>query len=160
MGAGMVMQITQAVFFIKGVSMMNSKKPILLVEDDKVDAMTVKRSLRDIHVTNRLLLAGNGEDALQYLREPNIDRPCIILLDLNMPKMNGLEFLQVLKQDTILKKIPVIVLTTSKNEQDKLESFRLGVAGYMIKPVDYQQFVEVVRTINLYWTLSEMPDED
>ena len=74
--------------------------------------------------------------------------------------MNGLEFLQVLKQDTILKKIPVIVLTTSKNEQDKLESFRLGVAGYMIKPVDYQQFVEVVRTINLYWTLSEMPDED
>lgn len=139
---------------------MNSKKPILLVEDDKVDAMTVKRSLRDIHVTNRLLLAGNGEDALQYLREPNIDRPCIILLDLNMPKMNGLEFLQVLKQDTILKKIPVIVLTTSKNEQDKLESFRLGVAGYMIKPVDYQQFVEVVRTINLYWTLSEMPDED
>ncbi len=140
--------------------MMNSKKPILLVEDDKVDAMTVKRSLRDIHVTNRLLLAGNGEDALQYLREPNIDRPCIILLDLNMPKMNGLEFLQVLKQDTILKKIPVIVLTTSKNEQDKLESFRLGVAGYMIKPVDYQQFVEVVRTINLYWTLSEMPDED
>lgn len=140
--------------------MMNSKKPILLVEDDKVDAMTVKRSLRDIHVTNRLLLAGNGEDALQYLREPNADRPCIILLDLNMPKMNGLEFLQVLKQDTILKKIPVIVLTTSKNEQDKLESFRLGVAGYMIKPVDYQQFVEVVRTINLYWTLSEMPDED
>ena len=140
--------------------MMNSKKPILLVEDDKVDAMTVKRSLRDIHVTNRLLLAGNGEDALQYLREPNGDRPCIILLDLNMPKMNGLEFLQVLKQDTILKKIPVIVLTTSKNEQDKLESFRLGVAGYMIKPVDYQQFVEVVRTINLYWTLSEMPDED
>ena len=140
--------------------MMNSKKPILLVEDDKIDAMTVKRSLRDIHVTNRLLLAGNGEDALQYLREPNIDRPCIILLDLNMPKMNGLEFLQVLKQDTILKKIPVIVLTTSKNEQDKLESFRLGVAGYMIKPVDYQQFVEVVRTINLYWTLSEMPDED
>ena len=140
--------------------MMNSKKPILLVEDDKVDAMTVKRSLRDIHVTNRLLLAGNGEDDLQYLREPNIDRPCIILLDLNMPKMNGLEFLQVLKQDTILKKIPVIVLTTSKNEQDKLESFRLGVAGYMIKPVDYQQFVEVVRTINLYWTLSEMPDED
>ena len=140
--------------------MMNSKKPILLVEDDKVDAMTVKRSLRDIHVTNRLLLAGNGEDALQYLREPNIDRPCIILLDLNMPKMNGLEFLQVLKQDTILKKIPVIVLTTTKNEQDKLESFRLGVAEYMIKPVDYQQFVEVVRTINLYWTLSEMPDED
>ena len=140
--------------------MMNSKKPILLVEDDKVDAITVKRSLRDIHVTNRLLLAGNGEDALQYLREPNGDRPCIILLDLNMPKMNGLEFLQILKQDNMLKKIPVIVLTTSKNEQDKLESFRLGVAGYMIKPVDYQQFVEVVRTINLYWTLSEMPDED
>jgi len=140
--------------------MMNSKKSILLVEDDKVDAMTVKRSLREIHVTNDVFVAGNGEEALQFLRQPNAERPCIILLDLNMPKMNGLELLQVIKKDPSLKKIPVVVLTTSKNDQDKFESFDLGVAGYMIKPVDYQQFVEVVRTINLYWTLSEMPDEE
>ena len=133
---------------------------ILLVEDDKVDAMTVKRSLREIHVTNDVVVAGNGEDALQFLRQPNAELPCIILLDLNMPKMNGLELLQIIKKDHSLKKIPVVVLTTSKNDQDKFESFDLGVAGYMIKPVDYQQFVDVVRTINLYWTLSEMPDEE
>ena len=138
---------------------MRSKKPILLVEDDKVDAMTVKRSLREIHVTNHIDFAGNGEEALQFLRVSQHDRPCIILLDLNMPKMNGIEFLQIIKRDPELKKIPVVVLTTSKNEQDKIESFNLGVAGYMIKPVGYQQFVEVIRTINLYWTLSEMPAE-
>lgn len=138
---------------------MRSKKPILLVEDDKVDAMTVKRSLREIHVTNRIEIAGNGEEALQYLRASQNEHPCIILLDLNMPKMNGIEFLQIVKRDSELRKIPVVVLTTSKNEQDKIESFNLGVAGYMVKPVDYQQFVEVVSTINLYWTLSEMPDE-
>lgn len=140
--------------------MMNSKKPILLVEDDKVDAMTVKRSLREIHVTNDVSVVGNGEEALQFLRRPGAECPCIILLDLNMPKMNGLELLQILKKDPSFKKVPVVVLTTSKNDQDKFESFDLGVAGYMIKPVDYQQFVEVVRTINLYWTLSEMPDEE
>jgi CheY-like chemotaxis protein len=138
---------------------MRSKKPILLVEDDKVDAMTVTRSLREIHVLNQVKVAGNGEEALQYLQDSSGELPCIILLDLNMPKMNGIEFLQIIKQDSAFKKIPVVVLTTSKNEQDKLESFNLGVAGYMIKPVDYQQFVEVVRTINLYWTLSEMPNE-
>lgn len=136
---------------------MNSNKPILLVEDDKVDAMTVKRALRDLNVTNQLDNRGNGEEALAYLQDPNCELPCIILLDLNMPKMNGIEFLQIVKQHAVLKKIPVIVLTTSRNEQDKLESFNLGVAGYMIKPVDYQQFVEVVRTIDLYWTLSEVP---
>lgn len=140
--------------------MMRSKKPILLVEDDQVDAMTVKRSLREINVVNHLLIAGNGEEGLQYLGSPDLEKPCIILLDLNMPKMNGIEFLQIVKNDSRLKRIPVVVLTTSRNEQDRVESFNLGVAGYMVKPVDYQQFVNVVKTINLYWTLSEFPDED
>ena len=140
--------------------MMRSKKPILLVEDDQVDAMTVKRSLRDINVVNHLLIAGNGEEGLHYLASSEQERPCIILLDLNMPKMNGIEFLQIVKNDERFKRIPVVVLTTSRNEQDRVESFNLGVAGYMVKPVDYQQFVEVVKTINLYWTLSEFPDED
>ena len=74
-----------------------------------------------------------------------------------MPRMNGIEFLRVVKQDETLKRIPVVVLTTSTEEQDKLDSFDLGVAGYMVKPVDYQQFVEVIKTIDLYWTLSELP---
>ena len=139
---------------------MNSKRPILLVEDDEVDAMTVKRALQELKVTNRVDVAGNGEDALKLLRDPQQENPCIILLDLNMPKMPGLEFLRIIKHDEKLKRIPVVVLTTSHDEQDKIESFDLGVAGYMIKPVDYWQFVEVVKTINLYWTLSELPNED
>jgi CheY-like chemotaxis protein len=76
-----------------------------------------------------------------------------------MPRMNGLEFLEVVKADPLLKRIPVIVLTTSRQEQDRVASFCLGVAGYMVKPVNYHQFVEVVRTIDLYWTLSELSPE-
>lgn len=132
-------------------------KPILLVEDDQVDAMTVKRALKELHVTNPLTHVENGEEALDHLRNPASERPCIILLDLNMPRMGGIEFLQVIKHDEVLRVIPVVVLTTSEEQQDKVESFSLGVAGYMAKPVDYHQFVEVMRSINTYWTLSEMP---
>ena len=124
-----------------------------------MDAMTVKRALRGLKVTNRVDIASNGEEALELLGDPQHEDPCIILLDLNMPRMPGLELLRVIKQDKRLKRIPVVVLTTSQDEQDKIKSFELGVAGYMIKPVDYWQFVEVVETIDLYWTLSELPDE-
>ena len=136
---------------------MRETRPILLVEDDQVDAMTVKRALKEINVANRLDIVGDGEEALVFLRAPENESPCIILLDLNMPRMNGIEFLTVAKQDEALKRIPVVVLTSSREEQDKVDSFDLGVAGYMIKPVDYHQFVEVMRTIDLYWTLSELP---
>jgi CheY-like chemotaxis protein len=136
---------------------MRNNKSILLVEDDYVDAMTVKRALKDINVTNQLNVVSNGEEALEYLNDKRNVRPCIILLDLNMPKMNGIEFLKVLKQDDSLKMIPVVVLTTSRNEQDRLESYKLSVAGYLIKPMDYLQFVETIRTIDMYWTLSELP---
>jgi len=136
---------------------MKNEKTILLVEDDIVDMMSVKRALKDLQVTNALFHVENGEEALEFLRDPANEKPAIILLDLNMPKMNGHEFLAVIKKDEELKRIPVIVLTTSRGELDKVQSFDLGVAGYMIKPVDYQQFVEVMRTIRLYWTLSELP---
>lgn len=132
-------------------------KPFLLVEDDQVDVMTIKRALRDIHVLNPLVHVENGEDALAYLRDPVNTKPCIILLDLNMPIMSGIEFLQVVKQDADLRRFPVIVLTTSEEQQDKVNSFNLGVAGYMAKPVDYKQFVEVMRSIDLYWSISELP---
>lgn len=134
-----------------------TNKPILLIEDDQVDTMTVKRALREIHVTNPLVHVENGEEALHYLRDPQREKPCIMLLDLNMPIMNGIEFLQVAKHDDQLKRIPVVVLTTSEEQQDKVNSFNLGVAGYMAKPVDYRQFVEVMRSIDAYWTISEMP---
>jgi CheY-like chemotaxis protein len=137
---------------------MKSKKPILLVEDDKVDAMTVKRALKEIKVTNNVVVASNGEEALEYLTNTENEIPCIILLDLNMPKMNGLEFMKVAKETERLRKIPIVVLTTSSEERDRMNSFNNGVAGYMTKPVDYQQFVDVIKTINIYWTLSELPE--
>jgi CheY-like chemotaxis protein len=136
---------------------MRNKRPILLVEDDQVDAMTVKRALKEIKVTNPVKVAGNGEEALNFLNDDENDQPNIILLDLNMPKMNGIEFLKVVKNDEDMRKIPVVVLTTSREDQDRVESFSLSVAGYMVKPVDYLKFVEVVKAIDLYWTLSELP---
>ena len=132
-------------------------KPILLVEDDSVDVMTVRRAIKELGIANPLEHVENGEEALVYLRDTNHERPCLILLDLNMPVMNGLEFLHVVKTITELKSIPIVVLTTSDEQQDKVDSFELGVAGYMSKPVDYQQFVEIMRTIDAYWTLSESP---
>ncbi|MGV3742394.1 MAG: response regulator [Burkholderiaceae bacterium] len=132
-------------------------RPLLLVEDDQVDVMTIKRAFKEIHVVNPISHVENGEEALAYLRDAGNEKPCLILLHLNMPVMNGIEFLQVVKQDENLKRIPVIVLTTSEEQQDKLSSFNLGVAGYMAKPVDYRQFVEVMRSIDMYWTISEMP---
>jgi len=136
----------------------NSKKPILFVEDDHVDAMTVKRAFKDLKVTNPLAHTINGEQALEYLRNERNRKPCVILLDLNMPKMNGIEFLKIAKADDALRKIPVVVLTTSREENDIVESFDLSVAGYIVKPVDYKKFVEAIRTIDVYWTLSELPD--
>jgi CheY-like chemotaxis protein len=137
---------------------MRNSKPILLAEDDDVDAMTVKRALKDLNIKNPLARTFNGEEALKYLKNGNNEKPCIILLDLNMPRMNGIEFLQTIKADSILKEIPIVVLTTSREERDKIESFRLGVAGYMLKGIDYKDFVEIIRTINLYWTLSKLPN--
>jgi CheY-like chemotaxis protein len=141
-----------------GEMKMKSDKPILLIEDDVVDAMTVRRALKDVNAVNPLDIVSNGEEALQYLRDGKNDQPCIILLDLNMPKMNGIEFLKIARQDQLLRKIPVVVLTTSKGEQERMESFNLSVAGYMIKPMDYSQFVEMVRVISTYWMLSELPE--
>jgi CheY-like chemotaxis protein len=136
---------------------MRSSKPILLIEDDNVDVMTVERVFRDLKIANQLVSTSNGEQALEYLRTDGNKKPSVILLDLNMPKMNGTEFLKIVKTDEVLKKIPVVVLTTSSQQQDVVESFKLGAAGYMVKSVDYGKFVETIRTINLYWTLSELP---
>jgi len=139
---------------------MRTLKPILLVEDDSVDAMTVKRAMRDLRVTNSVIHSVNGEEAIKYLNDPNMDKPFVILLDLNMPKMSGIEFLKIIKADENLKTIPVIVLTTSKEKRDVLESFELGAAGYMVKPVDYGKFVEILSTVMLYWSSSELPREE
>lgn len=129
---------------------------ILLVEDDVVDQMSVQRSFKDLKIVHRLGIKENGVEALEHLRDKSAVRPFLILLDLNMPKMNGLEFLRELRKDDDLKMLPVVVLTSSKEERDRVESFGLNVAGYMIKPVDYKDFVEVIRTIDQYWATSEV----
>ncbi|MEO1514919.1 MAG: response regulator [Bacteroidota bacterium] len=131
--------------------------PILLIEDDYVDALTVQRALKDIDVKNQVIHIENGEDAIQYLKNTGSLRPCIILLDLNMPRMNGLEFLEVAKTDEHLRSIPIVVLTTSTEHKDRHESFNHSVAGYMVKPIDYDEFVDMMRTISAYWTKSELP---
>lgn len=135
---------------------MKNNQPVLLVEDDVVDAMTVSRSFRELSIGNEVIHRINGVEALEYLKDT--DRPpCLILLDINMPKMNGIEFLERVKRSEGHRRIPVVVLTTSNDQRDKLEAYNLGVAGYMLKPVDYRQFVSVVKDIDRYWTVSELP---
>ena len=138
---------------------MKKHSAILMLEDDRVDAMTIERALKEeLNLTNQITWVQNGEEGLAFLRETAPKKPGLILLDLNMPKMNGIDFLKIVRQDPGFRTIPVVVLTTSDEERDRIESFNLGVAGYMLKPVDYVQFVEVVKTIGLYWTLSEVPE--
>lgn len=136
---------------------------ILLVEDDEVDVMNVKRAFKKSHITHPLYCAGNGLAALEILRSQGDQPPVIpenrrlILLDLNMPKMGGLEFLHILRSDPELKAIPVIVLTTSDEDRDLVEAYNLNVAGYIVKPVTFSKFAEVITTLNNYWKLCEMP---
>jgi hypothetical protein len=136
---------------------------ILLVEDDEVDVMNVKRAFKRNNISTPLYTAANGIEALAMLREnsnkPNTIPPDrrLILLDLNMPKMGGIEFLQVLRADPALQKIPVVVLTTSNRDQDKIEAYNLNIAGYLLKPVTFSAFSELMTTLNHYWMLCEMP---
>ena len=137
---------------------MKDARPILLVEDDRVDAMTVKRAFVDTGIENELVTQINGEEALAYLKSPCNKKPCLILLDLSMPKMDGLEFLRTVKSDEELRKIPIIVLTTSNEKSDIVKSFELGAAGYMLKSIGYNEFVNKIRAIDRYWSFSELPE--
>jgi len=137
---------------------MQNYKPILLVEDDDADAIITQRALNELKVTNKLVHKVDGEEAIEYLRDQTNERPCVTLLDLNMPRLNGFEFLKIVKADDVLKRIPVVVLTTSNEDRNVIESFSLGVAGYIVKPVNYTRFVEAMKTLDMYWTLSRLPD--
>ena len=130
---------------------MQTIKPILLVEDDIVDASTVKQTLADLGVRNPVVHKTDGEEALEYLRGQDNQQPALIFLDLNMPKISGVELLQIIRADAKLQRIPVVVLTVSKYEQDKLDTFDLGVAGYIIKAVDYDAFLRAMDIVIQYW---------
>lgn len=131
---------------------------ILLVEDDEVDVMNVRRAFKKNNIGNPLWVAGNGVEALEVLRGGEIPRDRrLILLDLNMPRMTGIEFLRELREDPELRGTPVVVLTTSDDERDRVEAYNLNVAGYILKPVTLVNFVEAMATLNKYWTLVELP---
>ncbi len=138
---------------------------ILLVEDDDVDSENVARAFKKNKIANPLHITENGEDALAYLRHEGkysdpkkSPRPGLILLDLNMPIMNGIEFLEVVKSDDDLKKIPVVVMTSSEEENDRIESYSLSVAGYIIKPVGFDNLVKAIKNIDIYWSMCELSD--
>ncbi|MFI5218426.1 MAG: response regulator [Bacteroidia bacterium] len=135
---------------------------ILLVDDDHVDVMNVQRAFKKNNITNPLHTASNGIEALDLLRGTEgrpkiIPTPRIILLDINMPKMNGIEFLKELRNDPYLKSISVFMMTTSNDDKDKFEAYNLNVAGYIVKPVSFEKFVHAVSVLNSYWKLCEMP---
>ena len=131
---------------------------ILLVDDDEVDVMTVKRAFHKANITNPMFVASNGIEALKLLRSDGIPASRrLMLLDLNMPQMNGIELLREIRKDPALQSITVVVLTTSNEDRDRVEAFQLNVAGYLLKPVTFQTFAEVMTTLNKYWTLMEMP---
>lgn len=131
---------------------------ILLVEDDQVDVMNVKRAFERNRIVNPLFVAGDGIAGLEMLRSGKIPKERrLILLDLNMPRMSGIEFLKELRADPELHLTPVVVLTTSDDERDKINAYNLNVAGYLLKPVTFINFVEAMAALNKYWTLVELP---
>ncbi len=141
--------------------MYDDKTPdILLVEDDSVDVMNVQRAFRKNNINNPLHIARNGIEALDMLRgtegrDKLYPVPKIILLDINMPKMNGMEFLKELRNDDQLRSISVFIMTTSNDDHDKFEAYKLNVAGYIVKPVSFEKFVQAISVLNNYWKLCE-----
>lgn len=143
---------------------MNDKFDILLVEDNLSDAELTIRALKKISIINTLLHLQNGEEALDYLfatghyAKRNIHEiPKVVLLDLKMPKVDGLEVLKKMKEDDRTKIIPVVLLTSSKEDKDILDGYKLGVNSYIVKPVEYQNFVKAVSDVGLYWLLTNQP---
>jgi CheY-like chemotaxis protein len=130
---------------------------LLLVEDDEVDAMNVQRAFRGSE-TVTVVRAGDGVDALEMLRTGNLSRDrLLIVLDLHMPRMNGIEFLREVRGDPDLRRLPVVMLTTSDDEQDVLDAYDLNVAGYLIKPATREQLFQSMKLIEAYWTALQMP---
>ena len=138
---------------------------ILLVEDNPNDAELAMRALKKNNITNRILHLKDGEEAINYLF-PNSEtlkvheKPKVILLDLKLPKVDGLEILKRLKSDESTKLIPVVVLTSSQEDKDILESYKLGVNSYVTKPVDFEKFLNAVGNLGLYWLLINRPPKD
>ena len=133
-------------------------KPILLVEDDEFDAAQVNRIFRELDVPNPRVHVWDGEAALEHLRQDASEIPCVILLDLNLPGMGGLDVLRRLKAETAWRDIPIVILTTSCAEDDRVQSLELGADEYVIKPLRHAAFVEALKGIEHYWPAEEASD--
>jgi CheY-like chemotaxis protein len=134
------------------------KLNILLVDDDELDVMNVQRAFRKNNIQNPLYVAHDGVEGLERLRDGTVpDDRRLVLLDLNMPRMSGIEFLRELRADPALRNTSVVVLTTSAEDRDRVEAYNLNVAGYIIKPVTLLAFIEIMATLNKYWTVNELP---
>ena len=137
---------------------------LLLVEDDQVDAEGIQRAFRQQRIANPFIVVRDGVEALQVLRGEGgsdpVPRPYLILLDLNMPRMNGIEFLQALREDPELRRSIVFVLTTSDREEDKLAAYEEHVAGYILKSRAGEDFLEVIKLLRTYWRIIEFPPEE
>ena len=132
---------------------MNNSLKILLIEDDIIEKMKLKRVISSQKLNHKIIEANNGEEALKILEHK--DRlPNIILLDLNMPKLNGIDFLKILKNDDVLKYIPTVVLTTSSNQKDVLDCYKTGIAGYITKPLKYEEYVSKIKNLLAYWSIN------
>jgi CheY-like chemotaxis protein len=142
---------------------MNNLGRILLVEDDPRDVELTLTALDEYHLANEVVVTHDGQEALDYLfcRAQFIARssenPAVILLDLKLPKVNGLEVLQQIKSDERLKMVPVIVLTSSHQEKDVMRSYKLGVSAYVVKPVDFHEFVNAVKELGVFWAVINEP---
>ena len=134
---------------------MNKSLNILLIEDDAIEIMKFNRVLSTLDVKHKIVEANNGEEALTILEVKEVI-PDIIILDLNMPKINGIEFLTILKADEYLKYIPAIILTTSNNRKDVLECYRIGIAGYLLKPLKFEAYLDNVKKMLEYWSSNEL----
>jgi len=136
-------------------------KVILLVEDNPDDVRLTQRALKDNHISNELVIVSDGAAALEYLlrasAEPDGILPAVTLLDLNLPKINGLELLQRVRSNPKLKRLPVVILTSSKEEIDLVRSYDLGANSYIQKPVEFDEFNTAVRQLGLYWLLLNEP---
>ena len=142
---------------------MSDLKRILLVEDDPKDVELTLTGLADYHLSNEVVVARDGEEALDYLyrrgshQERANGNPAVMLLDLKLPKVNGFEVLQQIRADESLKMMPVVVLTSSHEERDLVQSYKLGVNAYVVKPVDFHQFVNAVKELGAFWAIINEP---
>ena len=143
--------------------MITELKRILLAEDDPRDVELILTALSNYNLANEVIVAADGAEALDYLHKRGIfqgrpaGNPAVVLLDLKMPKVNGLEVLKQMRQDKLLKMTPVVVLTSSREEKDWVESYKLGVNAYVVKPVDFHEFVEAVKELGAFWAVINEP---